>query len=187
MRLIELDIPDLKLVQLDHITDERGAFVETYDRAGFARLGIEVEFVQDSWSVSIHRHTVRGLHFQAPPRAQTKLIRVARGRVWDVVVDLRHGSPHFGKYVALEMRAQEWVALLVPEGFAHGFCTLDRHTEVVYKMSDYFSPEHYMGVRWNDPDLGIEWPVQQNRAILSSRDRRQPHLAELPPVFEASL
>lgn len=186
MNVTELSIPEVKLIQLKLLPDDRGAFAETYDRAAFEELGIDVEFVQDSWSLSLRPFTVRGLHFQVPPRAQAKLVRVGRGRVFDVVVDLRHGSPTFGTHLSLEMAADDWQVLLVPEGLAHGFCSLEPATEVLYKMSDHFSPEHYQGIAWDDPELGIPWPVSRDEAIVSERDSGHPSFRELPPLFRTA-
>ena len=184
MHIEKTALPEVKVIHLDPLKDERGVFVETYDQRVFTALGIDIGFVQDSSSWSPAAHTVRGLHFQAPPRAQHKLVRVARGRAFDVVVDLRRGSPNFGRHVSVILDAEDWRQLLVPVGFAHGFCTLEDNTEMVYKMSDHFSLDHYMGVLWNDADLGIDWPVSEAQAIVSEKDRRHPRLKDLPPIFE---
>lgn len=183
MRVEELSIPEVKLVHLDRHPDVRGLFAETYDASAFARLGIDAVFVQDAVSISRAKGTVRGLHFQAPPRAQAKLVRVGRGRIFDVAVDLRRGSPTFGRHVALELAAGDWRQLYIPAGFAHGFCTLADDTEVVYKFGDRYAPECALGILWNDPALGIRWPVAAADAVLSDRDRRNPSFADLPPVF----
>jgi dTDP-4-dehydrorhamnose 3,5-epimerase len=153
-----------------------------------AERGIDVDFVQDNHSLSRLKGTVRGLHYQAPPFAQHKLVRVVRGSVLDVAVDLRLGSPTYGAHVAAVISAEAWNQILVPIGFAHGFCTLEPDTEVIYKVTDYYSPEHDHGILWNDPELGIAWPVSEAAAVLSPRDRRLPRLKEIasPFVYAAS-
>jgi dTDP-4-dehydrorhamnose 3,5-epimerase len=175
-------LPDVKIVNPQRIGDQRGFFSETYNRQRFAEAGIDVEFVQDNHSLSAAVGTIRGLHFQSEPFAQAKLIRVVRGRILDVAVDLRQSSPTFGRHVAIELSAENGWQLLVPIGFAHGFCTLEPDTEIVYKVSGYYSAAHDHGLLWNDPALGIEWPVGV-KAVLSDKDRRQPPLAELPDYF----
>ena len=163
--------------------DARGFFSETWSRAAFSRIGIDCNFVQDNHSLSRVKGTVRGLHFQTPPFAHAKLVRVARGAVLDVAVDIRHGSPTFGQHVAVELSEQNWHQLFVPEGFAHGFCTLEADTEVLYKVSAPYAPDHDKGLMWNDPALAIDWPVSADEAVLSDKDRAQPRLADLEPVF----
>jgi len=133
--------------------------------------------------LSVDRGVVRGLHFQSPPEGQGKLVRVAAGSILDVAVDIRQGSPTYGRHVAIVLTATEGNQLFVPEGFAHGFCTLEPNTEVVYKVSRYYSPAHDLGMLWNDPSLGIAWPVSESAALLSDKDRRAPRLVELPPYF----
>nr|WP_210277575.1 dTDP-4-dehydrorhamnose 3,5-epimerase [Microvirga lupini] len=176
-------ISEVKVVTPKRFGDNRGFFVETYHKQRFVEAGIDMEFVQDNHSLSALAGTVRGLHFQSDPFAQAKLIRVVRGRVLDVAVDLRRSSPTFGRHVAVELSAENGRQLLVPVGFAHGFCTLEPDTEIVYKVSAYFSAAHDHGLRWNDPSLGIDWPVAPADAILSDKDRKQPMLAELPIYF----
>ena len=145
--------------------------------------GITVDFVQDNHSLSAVPGTVRGLHFQRPPHAQAKLLRVIRGAVFDVVVDLRHGSPNYGRHVTTTVAAANWNQIFVPVGFAHGFCTLEADTEVIYKVSDYYAPEAESGVLWNDPDLTIDWPFTAEKVVLSDRDRAWPPLRDLSRVF----
>lgn len=183
MHAEDTDLDGVKIIHLDLFGDERGGFAETYDRNAFAKLGIDVPFVQDSWSHSADAGVVRGHHFQIPPRAQHKLVRVVRGRVFDVVVDLRHGSASFGQHVAVELDARDMTSLYVPIGFAHGFCTLEPDTEVTYKMSDHYDPACYTGVLWNDPELGIEWPVVAGDAIVSKKDAAQPPLRDMVDAF----
>jgi dTDP-4-dehydrorhamnose 3,5-epimerase len=163
--------------------DRRGFFSETWNRATFAAAGIFCDFVQDNHSLSRATGTVRGLHFQTPPFAQAKLVRVIRGAILDVAVDIRVGSPTFARHVAVELSAANWHQLFVPEGFAHGFCTLEPDTEVLYKVSAPYAPDHDRGLRWNDPALAIAWPVSQAAAVVSDKDRAQPLLADLGPVF----
>ena len=178
-----LAIPGPLLISARRFGDARGVFAETYSRRDFAALGIVEEFVQDNCSVSTHVGTVRGLHFQLRPRAQAKLVRVLRGRVMDVAVDLRPGSPTHGRHIAAELSAQNALMLYVPVGFAHGFVTREPDTEVAYKVSDTYAPEADRGIAWDDPALGIAWGVDPAAAILSDKDRRLPRLAELGPSF----
>ncbi len=178
-------IADVKVIVPARYGDERGFLSETYERGAFAAAGLDIEFVQENHSFSARPGTVRGLHFQLPPRAQAKLVRVSRGAVLDVAVDLRVDSPTFGKHVAVELSAANWKQLYVPVGFAHGFCTLEPDTEVIYKLSDVYAPELERGLLWNDPALGIEWPVSEAEAFLSPKDRAQPRLAELEELVFA--
>jgi dTDP-4-dehydrorhamnose 3,5-epimerase len=183
MNVTPLSIPDVMILEPERFSDRRGFFSETYNRRVLARHGIELDFVQDSHSLSGPRGTVRGLHFQAPPFAQDKLIRVVRGSIHDVAVDLRVGSPTYGRHVAAVISARAWNQILVPIGFAHGFCTLEPDTEIVYKVTDYYSPEHDRGILWSDPDLGIEWPVLEDTAVLSPKDRNLPRLRDMVSPF----
>jgi len=177
------DIPDVRIVTPRRFVDHRGSFSETYNRQRFLDAGIDVEFVQDNHSLSREVGTVRGLHFQIGPFAQAKLVSVLRGRILDIVVDLRKSSPTYGRHVPLELAAETGQQLFVPVGFAHGFCTLEPDTEVAYKVSAYYSPEHDRGLAWDDPDLGIPWPVRPESAILSDKDRTHPRLADLTAYF----
>ena len=179
-----LDIPDVKLITTKRFGDHRGFFSETYTKRTFAEAGIDLDFVQDNHSRSADRGTVRGLHFQAPPFAQDKLVRVLKGAILDVAVDLRRGSSSFGRHVAVELTEESWQQLLVPVGFAHGFCTLVPDTEVFYKVTNYYAPQHDFGVLWNDPDLGIRWPVSDAEAVLSEKDSRQPRFGDLETLFD---
>ena len=183
MDVIETLIPDVKLIRMQRHVDERGFFSETYSARGLAAAGIATPFVQDNHSLSAQRGTIRGLHFQIPPHAQAKLVRVVRGAVLDVAVDLRFGSPTFGRHVAATISADEWNMLYIPEGFAHGFCTLVADTEVVYKASRHYAPTHDRGIAWDDPALGIDWPVSHAAAIVSAKDRALPPFASLMPWF----
>ncbi|WP_265519167.1 dTDP-4-dehydrorhamnose 3,5-epimerase [Nitratireductor luteus] len=154
--------------------DERGYFSETYNREEFAEQGVGIEFVQDNQSYSARKGVLRGLHFQLPPRAQDKLVRVLKGRIFDVAVDIRRGSSTFGRWVGLELSEEKWNQILVPKGFAHGFVTLEEHTVVAYKVSDYYSPEHDRGIRYDDPQIGIDWPVRDLEVQLSKKDTEAP-------------
>jgi len=163
--------------------DERGFLSETYSRRRSGDLGVDIDFVQDNHAFSAVKGTIRGLHFQIPPHDQGKLVRVLRGAILDVVVDIRHGSPAFGQPTAVELSAENWRQLYVPPGFAHGFCTLTPEAEVLYRMTKYYAPEADRGLAFDDPDLGIECPVELSAAILSDKDRRHPRLRDLPVYF----
>lgn len=171
------------LISARSFADRRGSFSETYSRQDFRALGIAEEFVQDNHSLSALPGTVRGLHFQRPPRAQAKLVRVLRGRVLDVAVDLRGGSPTHGRHVAVELAAGDGLMLYIPHGFAHGFVTREPDTEVAYKVSDTYAPDCDAGIAWDDPALGIAWGVAPGGAILSDKDRRLPPLSVIGAVF----
>jgi len=179
-----LAIPDVKLIKGDRIRDSRGYFAETYVRRDFLASDIGYDFVQDNESCSQISGTIRGLHFQTHPFTQTKLIRVLRGKIVDVAVDLRRSSPSFGRHVAVELNESDACQLLVPVGFAHGFCTLEPGTVVLYKVDNLYSSAHDRGVNWADPKLAIKWPVSASDAILSDKDRALPSLDELPVHFE---
>jgi dTDP-4-dehydrorhamnose 3,5-epimerase len=173
----------VKLLRPQRFSDSRGYFMETWNRKAFADAGIDVEFVQDNESLSKSVATVRGLHFQRPPRAQAKLIRVLRGSIYDVAVDLRPTSPTFGQHASAVLTAEGGEQIFVPVGFAHGFCTLEPDTEVAYKVSDFYSREHDTGILWNDPNLRIEWPLGGRNPVLSEKDRQLPRLSEMEPGF----
>jgi dTDP-4-dehydrorhamnose 3,5-epimerase len=173
-------LPEVKIVRTKVFADPRGYVTETYNRKAFAAAGILDEFVQDNVSLSTQAGTVRGLHFQSAPFAQAKLVRVGRGRILDVAVDLRRSSATYGRHVAMELSGENRLQLLVPVGFAHGFCTLEPDTEVSYKVTAHYAAAHDHGLAWDDPALGIDWPVAAGRAVLSDKDTRHPQLAELP-------
>jgi dTDP-4-dehydrorhamnose 3,5-epimerase len=176
MELQPTAIADVKVLIPRKFGDERGFFSEVYSRKALAAVGIQTQFVQDNHSLSVRPGVVRALHYQLPPMAQAKLVRVVRGAILDVAVDIRRGSPTFGQHVKEVLSAANWKQIFVPPGFAHGFLTLEPNTEVVYKVSDYYSPEHERGIRWNDPALGIDWGIDPAEAILSGRDREHPPL-----------
>ena len=178
-----LAIPEVKILRPQRHGDARGFFSETWSRQALAEAGIAMDFVQDNHAYSAAPGTVRGLHFQTPPFAQTKLVRVVRGAIFDVAVDIRVGSPTYGRHVSAVISAEAWNQILLPVGFAHGLVTLEPDTEVLYKVSAPYAPAHDKGLLWNDPALGINWPVAEGAAIVSEKDRAQPPLAELPAWF----
>jgi len=178
------DIEGVKVITPTRHGDHRGFFSEVYNAQSFANGGVETRFVQDNHSLSAEVGTIRGLHFQSPPFAQDKLVRVARGRILDVAVDLRRSSKTFGRNVAVELSRENWRQLLVPIGFAHGFCTLEPDTEVLYKVSNFYSAAHDFGLAFDDPALGVDWGIDPGRATLSDKDRRHPKLADLPFLFD---
>ena len=171
------------LIKTARFGDERGWFSETYNARRFADQGVAVPFVQDNHSYSREVGTVRGLHFQSPPSAQDKLVRVTRGRILDVAVDIRRGSPTYGRWVGAELSAANGDQLFVPVGFAHAFCTLEPDTEVLYKVSAPYAPEHDFGLLWCDPDLAIAWPVPAERAIVSKKDGELPRFETFSSPF----
>lgn len=177
------DIRDVALVIPDRFGDARGHFSETWSDRRFREQVADVGFVQDNQSLSRRKGTVRGLHFQRPPAGQGKLVRVLEGAILDVAVDVRAGSPTYGRHVAARLDAAEGAQLWVPEGFLHGFCTLEDDTVVAYKVTRYYSAEHDAGVAFDDPDIAIDWPVTAAEAILSDKDRNLPRLADLPAPF----
>ena len=183
MQVESLAIPDVKIITPRRFGDHRGFFSETYSKPAFEAAGLDLDFVQDNHSLSASVGVLRGLHFQVPPFAQDKLVRVIRGRIFDVAVDIRRGSPTYGRWVGAEISAAAWNQILVPVGFAHGFVTLEPDTEVVYKVTAPYAPEHDRGLAWDDPDLAIAWPLDGIEAILSEKDTSHPRLADLPAVF----
>lgn len=184
MIFTQFHISGLLAIDPHRYGDQRGWFSEIFRADLFRREAGAFAFVQHNVSFSEAKHTVRGLHFQVPPRAQGKLVRCQRGRILDVAVDLRASSPTFGKYVSVELSAENGRQLWVPPGFAHGFCTLEVNSELSYLVTDYYSPEHDRGLCWNDPALGIDWPLNAGEAVISAKDREQPKLSELGAVFE---
>lgn len=183
MTVTPLAIPEVKLITPKRFGDQRGFFAETYNRKLFAELGFPDEFVQDNHSLSREVGVVRGLHYQLPPFAQAKLVRVIRGAIFDVALDIRRGSPTFGKWVGAELSADNFTQILVPVGFAHGFVVRAPDTEVVYKVTAYYSPSHDRGILWNDPDLGIDWGIDPTKAVLSEKDRKHPQLKHAVDLF----
>lgn len=176
MKIEKLDIDGPLLIEPSKHGDARGFFSETFRADKFEAVAGPIRFVQDNQSLSTSKGTVRGLHYQKTPRGQAKLVRVLRGAILDVAVDARPGSPTFGRHVAVELSEANWRQLFIPEGFLHGFCTLTETVEVTYKVTDYYSPAHDAGVRWNDPELSIAWPVTD--ALVSEKDRTAPLFRE---------
>ena len=183
MQVVATEIAEVKEIRPVRHRDPRGFFSEIFREDVLREHGIDVDFVQENHSLSVDPGVVRGLHFQVTPAAQAKLVRVGVGSIIDVAVDIRAGSPTYGHHVAVVLSAAEGNQLFVPEGFAHGFCTLEPNTEVFYKVNRYYSREHDRGLAWNDPALGIAWPVSGDATLLSDKDRRNPLMAELPPHF----
>lgn len=183
MDIQPLTIPDIKLLTPVRHGDERGFFSEIYSEQAMTDAGLSLNFVQENYSLSAVPHTVRGLHMQAPPFAQTKLVQVVSGAIIDVAVDIRRGSPWYGQFVMVELSAANWQQLLVPAGFAHGFCTTAPDTAVIYKVTAPYSPEHDGGILWNDPELGIPWPADATTALLSTKDQKLPLLKDFASPF----
>jgi dTDP-4-dehydrorhamnose 3,5-epimerase len=175
MQIETTTLPGVLVITPRVFPDPRGFFLESYNSEAWRSAGIETVFVQDNHSKST-RGTLRGLHFQLPPAAQVKAVRVVRGAVWDVVVDIRVGSPTFGQWVGVELTAENFRQVYVPTGFAHGFCVLSDEAEILYKTSVVYSPTHERGIAWNDPQLAVAWPVAE--PLLSDRDRRAGSLAD---------
>lgn len=183
MQVLPTDIPDVKILIPPRFDDPRGCLSETWSARALESAGITCEFVQENQTLSNAAGTVRGLHYQIPPCAQDKLVRVLRGRILDVAVDIRRNSPTFGKHVCVELSAENREQLLVPVGFAHGFVTREPNSEVLYKLSGYFSPEHERGLLWRDPELAIDWGVSESKAVLNDRDAAHPSLLESRDLF----
>uniref|UniRef100_A0A2A3JW87 dTDP-4-dehydrorhamnose 3,5-epimerase n=1 Tax=Alloyangia mangrovi TaxID=1779329 RepID=A0A2A3JW87_9RHOB len=176
-------LPGVKLLTPRRFGDNRGFFSESWNKARMAEQGLDYDFVQDNHSLSARTGTVRGLHFQAPPHAQAKLVRCGRGRLFDVAVDIRKGSPTYGKWVGYELSFENGRQLLIPEGFLHGFITLQDDTEIIYKCTDYYAPECDGAVRFDDPEIGIDWGMDTSGAVLSDKDAAAPLLADFDSPF----
>lgn len=186
MQVDETGIPDVKLITPRRFGDARGWFSETWNAGAMAAVGLDFAFMQDNHSLSVPAFTLRGLHYQAPPFAQTKLVRVARGRVLDVAVDVRPGSPTYRRWVAVELSSCIGEQLLVPKGFLHGFLTLEPNTEVLYKVDAPYSREADGSVRFDDPDLAIDWTVAHENMVLSEKDMNAPFLRDWKNPFGAA-
>ncbi|QOG08493.1 dTDP-4-dehydrorhamnose 3,5-epimerase [Aureimonas sp. OT7] len=178
-----LALQDVLEIKPRKFGDDRGFFAETYNRQRFHDAGVGTDWIQDNQSFSAEPFTLRGLHYQEPPFAQDKLVRVLRGRILDVAVDIRRGSPTFGNWVSLELSADAFNQILVPAGFAHGFLTLEPDTEVFYKVSAPYSAAHDRSIRFDDPDIGIDWPLAGQRPILSAKDEAAPLLSHVETPF----
>lgn len=174
---IETPLEGVYIIESSVHYDERGFFMESYNKKDFEKIGVYVDFVQDNHSLSLKAGVLRGLHFQLEPKAQTKLVRCIRGAIYDVVVDIRKGSPTFGKWISVILTEDNKRQLLVPKGFAHGFLTLVPNTEILYKVDEYYFPEYDRSIIWNDPDINIDWPVQN--PILSNKDKNAPPLRKI--------
>lgn len=183
MKVTPLAIPEVLLVEPARHGDARGFFSEVWSARALAAQGFTARFVQDNHAFSARKGVLRGLHFQRPPSAQGKLVRVGRGAILDVAVDLREGSLSHGRHVAQVLSAANWRQIWVPRGFAHGYVTLEPDTEVLYKADAYYDRETDSGIAWNDPALGIDWGLAENMLTLSEKDRTAPRLADIPPPF----
>jgi dTDP-4-dehydrorhamnose 3,5-epimerase len=182
LKVIETSLPGVKVIEPKVFGDHRGWFMETYNKSAFKDSGIDIEFVQDNQSFSATKGTLRGLHYQLNPRAQTKLVRCTKGIIYDVAVDIRKGSPTFGQWFGIELSAENKKQMLIPKGFAHGFMTLTDDVEVQYKVDELYAPECDRGIIWNDPAIGIEWPIEIT-PVLSAKDEKAPLLSEADNNF----
>lgn len=182
MEVTETKLLGVKLFKPRRLRDHRGVFAETYSRRVYTEMGVIDDFVQDNHSVSAAVGTVRGMHFQAPPHVQAKLVRCGRGAIFDVAVDIRRDSPTYGRWVGYELSAENGAQLYIPVGFAHGFATLEPDSEIIYKCSDYYAPETEGALRWDDPDIGIKWPLT-SAPVLSGKDAAAPLLAGFNSPF----
>jgi dTDP-4-dehydrorhamnose 3,5-epimerase len=178
----QTELPGVLIIEPARFGDARGFFSESWNRQRFAEHGIDTDFVQDNHSLSSRTGTLRGLHFQRPPHAQAKLVRCGRGRLFDVAVDIRKGSPTYGQWTGCELSFENGRQLYIPAGFLHGFVTREPDTEIIYKCSDYYAPDCDAGVRWDDPDLGIDWGLDGD-PVLSDKDTKAPFLRDLPELF----
>ena len=176
MKLVWTNLPEVAVIEPTVFGDSRGWFMESFSERKLTELGITANFVQDNHSYSAERGTLRGLHYQLNPMAQAKLVRAARGAIYDVAVDIRRGSPNFGKWVGVELSAENKKQLYIPRGFAHGFLTLTDDVEVLYKADNYYAPEYDGNIAWNDEDIGIDWPIEPT--LLSEKDSKAPKLME---------
>lgn len=181
MNIIETKLSGVKLVEPDVFGDHRGFFMESYNLKKFREKGLNYNFVQDNQSLSKEPGVLRGLHYQLSPKAQTKLVRVLTGAIFDVAVDIRKDSPTYGQWVGVILSEYNKRQLLIPKGFAHGFCTLVPDTQVAYKVDEYYSPQHDRGIRWDDPSIGIDWPI--SNPILSDKDTIHPFLKDAENNF----
>jgi dTDP-4-dehydrorhamnose 3,5-epimerase len=183
MDIEQTSLPGVLILTPQRFGDDRGFFSESWNQRRLAEAGINIDFVQDNHSLSREAGTLRGLHFQTPPHAQAKLVRCGRGALFDVVVDIRQGSPTYGHWVGVELSFDDGRQLLVPEGFLHGFVTRQADTEIIYKCSDYYTPDCDAAVRYDDPDIGIDWGLEAS-PMLSDKDAAAPRLRDLPAYFE---
>ncbi|MGP4106325.1 dTDP-4-dehydrorhamnose 3,5-epimerase [Virgibacillus sp. L01] len=182
MKLIDTKLDGVKVIEPKVFKDNRGFFMESFNFKRFEELGLEFDFIQDNHSLSVDKDVIRGLHYQLNPMAQTKLVRVITGAIYDVAVDIRQGSPTFGQWVGVTLSEDNHRMFVVPKGFAHGFCTLKENTHVQYKVDDYYSAENDKGILWNDSAFGIDWPA--SNPILSEKDAKQPLLNDAEINFQ---
>lgn len=182
MKIIDTKLDGVKIIEPKVFEDNRGFFMESFNQQTFFDHGLRFDFIQDNHSLSVDKDVIRGLHYQSDPKAQTKLVRVITGAIYDVAVDIRKSSPTFGQWVGVRLSAENHRMLLVPKGFAHGFCTIMENTHVQYKVDEYYSPENDKGILWNDPELAIDWPT--SNPILSDKDAKQPLLKNAEINFE---
>ena len=183
MKVVETEIPAVKILVPTKHGDHRGFFSEVFNTRLLKDAGLCCDFVQDNHSLSAEKGVVRGLHYQLPPMAQDKLVRVLRGGIMDVAVDIRRDSSTFGQHITAIITAENWKQILVPAGFAHGFVTLEPNTEVLYKVTNFYSPQHDRGIFWNDPALGIDWGIDASSAIMSEKDKILPPLRDVTELF----
>ncbi len=183
MKVIDTNLQDVKIIEMDVFGDHRGFFTESYTREKFRKAGIDIDFLQDNHSLSVEPGVLRGMHFQTEPKAQTKLVRTTTGVIYDVLVDMREGSPTYGKWEGYILSEYNHRQLLVPKGFAHGFVTLAPNCNVQYKVDEYYSKENDGGIAFNDPAIGIEWPMPVDKLVLSEKDMQHPTLAEFDNPF----
>lgn len=176
MNIIKTEIEDVLIIEPKVFGDHRGWFTEIYSKEKFREFGINIDFIQDNHSLSARKGTLRGFHFQLNPKAQTKLVRCTKGKILDVAVDIREGSPTYKKWVAVELTEENKKQLLVPKGFAHGFITLTDNVEVQYKVDEYYSPENDRSIRYDDPEIGVDWGIED--PILSEKDLNAPLLKD---------
>jgi len=181
MKCIQTKLEGVLVIKPDIFEDNRGFFMESYNKGKYIDCGIKIEFVQDNHSLSVAKGTIRGMHYQLNPKAQSKLVHVIRGAILNIVVDIRQGSPTFQKWVEITLSAENKKQLFIPKGFANGFCTLVNNTEVVYKVDEYYAPQQERGFRWDDPEIGITWPVKS--PILSSKDKKAPFFKDIENNF----
>ena len=180
---IKTHIPEVVIIEPRIFADERGYFFESFSQREFEENVCKTTFVQDNQSKSTYG-VLRGLHFQKPPHAQSKLVRCLQGKVLDVAVDIRKGSPTFGQYVAVELSAENQRQLFVPRGFAHGFSVLSEEAVFQYKCDNYYAPQHEGAIAWNDPAIGIDWQLPHDAVVLSAKDQNHPHLVDAPWLFD---
>jgi len=183
MKVMKTSLPGVLVIEPKVFGDHRGWFMETYSEEKFREAGLDLKFVQDNQSFSATKGTLRGLHYQMSPKAQTKLVRCTRGKIFDVAVDIRKGSPTFGKWFGIELSEENKKQLLIPQGFAHGFMTLTDDVEVQYKVDELYAPECDRGIVWNDPTIGVEWPVELAAPVLSAKDQVAPTLLDAENNF----